>query len=174
MRKDFQDRIDDYILNRMSVEENIQFEAEVNQDESKKEELEFTRNVKSAISSRQSKLTELRKMKMTYEKEQEQLLGQTACVLCDSETERGFTNKKTTKRFWGWWGVGIAASLLVGLFVINPFKYNPTSTAPSSGVMLNDADFVFGAKKAVDNKSMVHDTILSDTIAPYKKGEKYK
>ena len=173
MRKDFQDRIDDYILNRMSVEENIQFETEVNLDESKKEELEFTRNVKSAICSRQSKLTELRKMKMTYEKEQEQLLGQTACVLPGSETERGFTNKKTTKRFW-WWGVGIAASLLVGLFVINPFKYNPTPTDPSSGVMLNDADFVFGAKKAVDNKSMVHDTILSDTLVPYKKGEKYK
>lgn len=173
MRKDFQDRIDDYILNRMSVEENIQFETEVNLDESKKEKLEFTRNVKSAICSRQSKLTELRKMKMTYEKEQEQLLGQTACVLPGSDTERGFTNKKTTKRFW-WWGVGIAASLLVGLFVVNPFKYNPTPTDPSSGVMLNDANFVFGAKKAVDNKSMVHDTILSDTLVPYKKGEKYK
>jgi len=173
MKKDFQDRIDDYILNRMSVEENIQFEAEVNLDESKKEELEFTQNVKSAISSRQSKLTELIKMKMMYEKEQEQLLGQTACVLPDSEIERGFINKKTAKRFW-WWGVGIAASLLVGLFVVNPFKYNPTSTDSSSGVMLNDADFVFGSKKAVDNKSMVHDTILSDTITPYKKGEKRK
>ena len=56
MKKDFQDRIDEYILGRMTDEEKAQFEAEVNQDESKKEQLEFTRNVKGAISSREDKM----------------------------------------------------------------------------------------------------------------------
>ena len=45
MKTDFQDRIDEYILGRMTDEEKAQFEAEVNQDESKREQLEFTINV---------------------------------------------------------------------------------------------------------------------------------
>ena len=56
MKKDFQDRIDEYILDRMSDEEKAQFEAEVSHDESKREQLEFTKDVKSAISSRADKM----------------------------------------------------------------------------------------------------------------------
>ena len=37
MKIDFQDRIDEYILGRMTDEEKAQFEAEVNLDESKKD-----------------------------------------------------------------------------------------------------------------------------------------
>ena len=68
MKKDFQDRIDEYILGRMTDEEKAQFEAEVNQDESKKEQLEFTRNVKGAISSREDKMAKLKMMQRMYDR----------------------------------------------------------------------------------------------------------
>ena len=45
MENDFQDRIDEYILGRMHDEEKAQLEMEINQDESKKEQFEFTKNV---------------------------------------------------------------------------------------------------------------------------------
>ena len=67
MSRDFQDKIDDYVLGRMSVEERADFEKEVDQDEEKREQLEFTRNVKNAISSRQDKLAKMAKMKARYE-----------------------------------------------------------------------------------------------------------
>ena len=69
MNGDFQDRIDDYLLGRMSDEEKIQFEKEVGEDKSKREQLEFTQNVKSAISSREDKLKRLDMMKGMYDDE---------------------------------------------------------------------------------------------------------
>ena len=73
MKKDFQDRIDEYILGRMTDEEKAQFEAEVNQDESKREQLEFTRNVKGAISSREDKMAKLKMMQRMYDRKHQQV-----------------------------------------------------------------------------------------------------
>ena len=62
MRTDLQDLMDKYIFDRMSNEEKAQFEAEVNQDESKIEQLKFTKNIKDAISSREDKMAKLKMM----------------------------------------------------------------------------------------------------------------
>lgn len=108
MSRDFQDKIDDYVLGRMSVEERADFEKEVDLDEEKREQLEFTRNVKNAISSRQDKLAKLAKMKARYE----------------------HNDKASSMRIW-WWVSGIAAALIIGLFVFNPFEMAQTPTQPN-------------------------------------------
>ena len=56
MDEKFQDRIDDYLLNRMNVDEKESFLHEIEQDADKKEQFEFTQNVKASICSREEKL----------------------------------------------------------------------------------------------------------------------
>lgn len=53
MKQEFQDRIDDYIFDMMSDDDKVLFEEEVKQDKSKREQLEFTENLKAAIVSRE-------------------------------------------------------------------------------------------------------------------------
>ena len=54
----FQDRIDEYLLHgdTMSEEDKAQFLKEIEEDDEKKEQYEFTKNVKQAIVSRGEKL----------------------------------------------------------------------------------------------------------------------
>ena len=69
MDEKFQDRIDNYLLNRMDDAEKAKFLREVEQDERKKEQLEFTQNVKDAIRSREEKLLVLKQFQKQYEQE---------------------------------------------------------------------------------------------------------
>ena len=68
----FQDRIDEYLLHSdtMSEEDKAQFLKEIEEDAEKKEQYEFTKNVKQAMVSRGEKLkamTEFQKeMKSHY------------------------------------------------------------------------------------------------------------
>lgn len=135
MNKDFQDRIDDYILGRMSSEEIAKFEEEVNGDESKREQLEFTQNVKKAISSRQEKIARLSEMKMMYDEERNPASRATGTDgICHRPAP-----KKPSRRIW-LWASGIAAIFIIGLLVIRPFDdplYNGV------GAIRGDEDEVF-------------------------------
>jgi hypothetical protein len=126
MENDFQDRIDEYILGRMSDEEKAQLEMEINQDESKKEQFEFTKNVKSAITSREDKLARMRMMKGKYDHEHYQVAASMQPTGTDDRCYapiRQHPEKKPAKRIW-WWASGIAAVLAIGLFFIDPFGLN--------------------------------------------------
>ena len=52
MKQDIQDRIDDYILDRMSTEDRLRFEDEVSQNALEKDRLDFTRNLRVAVNLR--------------------------------------------------------------------------------------------------------------------------
>ena len=69
MDEKFQDRIDNYLLNRMDDAEKMEFLREVEQDEEKKEQLEFTQDVKDSIRSREEKLLALKQFQRQYEQE---------------------------------------------------------------------------------------------------------
>ena len=58
MDNNFQDRIDEYLLHgdTMSEEAKAQFLKEIEEDTEKKEQYEFTKNVKKALKSRGDKL----------------------------------------------------------------------------------------------------------------------
>lgn len=101
----FQDRIDDFLLNRMDEAQKRAFLREVEADEEKKEQLEFTRHVKESIASRAEKLRALAEFRQAYEEEQ----GVAAA------------SEKPKNRV-GWWLSGIAALLVVCFFAIKPMS----------------------------------------------------
>ena len=172
MKKDFQDKIDEYLLGRMTDEEKAQFEAEVNQeDESKREQLEFTRNVKGAISSREDKMAKLKMMQRMYDREHRQVAASMRATGTDdchySPAPQYATDKKPSRRIW-WWASGIAAVLVIGLFVVNPF--GPDSLQTPSGFSPsfrgNPNEMIRGEENDVFDfeTPVINDSIKSDTI----------
>ena len=49
MKEEYQDRIDNYLLGRMSETERVSFERDLNLDDKLKEQYEFTKAVKSGM-----------------------------------------------------------------------------------------------------------------------------
>lgn len=119
----FQDRIDEYLLHceTMSEEDKAQFLKEIEEDAEKKEQYEFTKNVKQAMVSRGKKLkamTEFKKeMKSHY-------------------------HRKT----WLWIS-SIAAVLVIGFFAINPLF---VENSPTDNVRGDEND-VFDMTVPTDN-----------------------
>lgn len=177
MKKDFQDRIDEYILGRMTDEEKAQFEVEVNQDESKREQLEFTRNVKGAISSREDKMAKLKMMQRMYDWEHRQVAASMRATGTDdcqySPAPQYATDKKPSRRIW-WWASGIAAVLVIGLFVVNPFGsdtlqtpsgFSPSFKGSPNEMIRGEENNVFDIETPIMNDSIKNDTIPPrDTI----------
>ena len=102
MDNNFQDRIDEYLLHEdtMSEEDKAQFLKEIEEDAEKKEQYEFTKNVKVAMVSRGEKLkamTEFQKEMTEFQKE----------------------IKHGRRKSWLWIS-SIAAILVIGFFAINP------------------------------------------------------
>ena len=147
MKKDFQDRIDEYVLGRMIDEEKAQFETEVSNDESISEQLEFTRNVKGAISSREEKKSKLKIMKRMYDRKHQQVAASMRATGTDdcqyTPAPQYVEEKKPSRRIW-WWVSGIAAVLVIGLFVVNPFgsdtMQTPSGFSPSFKGIPNDME----------------------------------
>ncbi|MCD8309719.1 MAG: hypothetical protein LUB83_00670 [Prevotellaceae bacterium] len=167
----FQDSIDNYLTGRLTAEEEKRFLEEVAGDKQKKEQLEFTRQVKETITSREEKLKALAGFKKRYEDEHTPF-GRTGT---DSgirfsvsekgerpmpsysqymesrfeETERRAKSKKSSsKKIW-LWVAGIAAVIAVGVFVISPLFM---ATAPDPKSMMPEDhprgdDEVFGPKE---------------------------
>lgn len=173
MKKDFQDRIDEYILGRMTDEEKAQFEAEVNQDESKREQLEFTRNLKGAISSREDKMAKLKMMQRMYDCERQQVAASMRATGTDdcqySHAPQYIEKKKPSKRIWVWVS-GIAAVLVIGLLVVNPFGsdslqtpsgFSPSFKGSPNEMIRGEENDVFDIETPILN-----DPIKNDTIPP--------
>lgn len=171
MKKDFQDRIDEYILGRMTDEDKAQFEAEVNQDESKRERLEFTRDVKGAISSREDKMAKLKMMQRMYDRKHQQVAASMRATGTDdcqcSSAPQYAAEKKPSKQIW-WWASGIAAVLVIGLFVVNPFSsdtlptpsgFSPSFKGSPNEMIRGEEDDVFDFETPVINDSIKNDTI---------------
>ena len=130
----FQDRIDEYLLHSdtMSEEGKAQFLKEIEEDAEKKEQYEFTKNVKQAIVSRGEKLkamTEFKKeMKSHY-------------------------HRKT----WLWIS-SIAAVLVIGFFAINPLFVENSPTDNVRGDE-NDVFDMTVPTDSINNDSISIDTI---------------
>lgn len=95
MDNNFQDRIDEYLLHgdTMPEEAKAQFLKEIEEDTEKKEQYEFTKNVKEALKSRGDKLKAM------------------------AEFQREM--KHGRRRTWLWIS-SVAAILVVGFFAIKP------------------------------------------------------
>lgn len=130
-----QDRIDEYLLrgNNMSEEDKAQFLKEIEEDAEKKEQYEFTKNVKQAMVSRGEKLT----------------------AMTEFQKEMKHSNRKT----WLWIS-SIAAILVVGFFAINPLLVETSSHDNVRGDE-NDVFEMTAPADSIDTDSISSDTITS-------------
>jgi len=109
MNQEYQDKIDKYLLGQMSETESLNFEKEMAEDKDLMEQLEFTKNVKDAISGRNRRLAQIREWKEAYEAKNA------------SEVE---IKNKTAKRHYLYLVSGIAAIFIVGFFLFSPIVFN--------------------------------------------------
>ncbi|MGN8823898.1 hypothetical protein ACTNDF_02265 [Segatella copri] len=129
----FQDRIDEYLLHSetMSEEDKAQFLKEIEEDAEKKEQYEFTKNVKVAMVSRGEKLK----------------------AMTEFQKEMKHSNRKT----WLWIS-SIAAVLVIGFFAINPLF---VENSPTDNVRGNENDVfdMTVPTDSINNDSISTDTI---------------
>ena len=132
----FQDRIDEYLLHceTMSEEYKAQFLKEIEEDAEKKEQYEFTKNVKQAMVSRGKKL----KAMTEFQKEM-----------------KSHHHRKT----WLWIS-SIAAVLVIGFFAINPLFVENSPTDNVRGDE-NDVFEMTAPADSIDTDSISSDTITS-------------
>lgn len=130
----FQDRIDEYLLHSdtMSEEDKAQFLKEIEEDAEKKEQYEFTKNVKQAMVSRGEKL----KAMTEFQKEM-----------------KSHHHRKT----WLWIS-SIAAVLVIGFFAINPLFVENSPTDNVRGDE-NDVFDMTVPTDSINNDSISTDTI---------------
>ncbi len=157
----FQDRIDEYLLHSdtMSEEDKAQFLKEIEEDAEKKEQYEFTKNVKQAIVSRGEKLkamTEFQKENETHDEKR-----MTACSCPEYRQTEGIkiVGHKSNFRKKLVWFSGIAAVLVIGFFAINPLF---VENSPTDNVRGDEND-VFDMTAPTD--SISNDSISTDTIS---------
>ena len=134
MDNNFQDRIDEYLLyeDTMSEEDKAQFLKEIEEDAEKKEQYEFTKNVKQAMVSRGEKL----KAMTEFQKEM-----------------KSHYHRKT----WLWTS-SIAAILVIGFFAINPLFVENSPTDNVRGDE-NDVFDMTVPTDSINNDSISTDTI---------------
>lgn len=132
----FQDRIDEFLLHNdaMSEEDKAQFLKEIEDDVEKREQYEFTKNVKMAMVSREEKL----KAMTEFQKEM-----------------KSHHYRKT----WLWIS-SIAAILVVGFFAINPLLVETSSHDNVRGDE-NDVFEMTAPADNIDTDSISSDTITS-------------
>ena len=136
MNYNFQDRIDEYLFHgdTMSEEDKAQFLKEIEEDAEKKEQYEFTKNVKQAMVSRGEKL----KAMTEFQKEM-----------------KSHYHRKT----WLWTS-SIAAILVIGFFAINPLFVENSPTDNVRGDE-NDVFELTAPADSIDTVSISTDTITS-------------
>ena len=129
----FQDRIDEYSLHdeTMSEEEKVQFLKEIEENAEKKEQYEFTKNVKQAMVSRGEKL----KAMTEFQKE----------------------IKHGRRKSWLWIS-SIAAILVIGFFAINPLFVENSPTDNVRGDE-NEVFDMTAPTDSISNDSISTDTI---------------
>lgn len=135
MDNNFQDRIDEYLLHgdSLSEEAKAQFLKEIEEDEEKREQYEFTKNVKQAMISRGEKL----KAMTEFQKEM----------------------KHSYMKTWLWMS-SIAAVLVVGFFAIDPLFVGNSPTDNVRGDE-NDVFEMTAPADSVATDSISTDTITS-------------
>lgn len=122
MNEQQQDKIDEYLLGRMSVEGKKRFEQELLENKCLREQYNYTRLLKETIS--EYALLQERMSRWDREMEEEQQNEKLLEVAAVSDASSGMAVKFKNLRIWIWIS-GIAAVLVVGLFVINPFIIKP-------------------------------------------------
>ncbi len=149
MNQDFQDRIDQYLLHgdTMSEEDKAHFLKEIEEDAEKRDQYEFTKNLKAALVSRDQKLKAI------------------------AEFQQECKRRKPTRRNLLLWVSGIAAALVIGFFAVDIMT---VGDAPNDNVRGGEDVFEQVAPShsvpcnSSEKHKMPNDTTDIDTIAKHK------
>jgi len=141
MKIEFQDHIDDYLLDRMSDEDSKVFEQELKNDDELREQMEFTKDVQTATKSRNEKLAKMQEWEDDYEWEEDRGVaaryrptgsGYESCSIPSMDQTRSMP--RFSGRQYLYWISGIAAIFIVGFFLIHNYMggkedmmFNPSS-----------------------------------------------
>lgn len=142
MKIEFQDHIDDYLLGRMSDEGRKVFEQELKNDDELREQMKFTKDVKTATKSRNEKLAKMQEWKNDYEWEDDRGVaaaryrptgsGYESCPAPSMDHTRAMP--RSSGKQYLYWISGIAAIFIVGIFLIHHYMggedemlFNPSS-----------------------------------------------
>ena len=160
MDNNFQDRIDEYLLHSdtMSEEDKAQFLKEIEEDAEKKEQYEFTKNVKQAIVSRGEKLKAMTEFQKENETQDEKRMTACSCPEYRQTEDIKIVGHKSNFRKKLVWFSGIAAVLVIGFFAINPLF---VENSPTDNVRGDEND-VFDMTAPTD--SISNDSISTDTV----------
>ena len=162
MDEKFQDRIDNYLLNRMDDAEKTEFLREVDQDKEKKEQLEFTQDVKDSIRSREEKIQALKQFQKQYEQERRAAAyratgSERGACYCPAPEVTTTEPVRPKKKIWLWLS-GVAAVLVVGFFAIKPmFDFEPSPNyngAPMEQMRGGDEVFSPAPADSMDNDTL--------------------
>ena len=162
MDNNFQDRIDEYLLHEdtMSEEAKAQFLKEIEEDTEKKEQYEFTKNVKEALKSRGDKLKAMTEFQKENETQDEKRMRACSCPCPEykeAEDIKIVGHKSNFRKKLVWFS-GIAAVLVIGFFAINPLF---DGESPNGNVR-GEEDDVFEMEAPVD--SIANDSTSTDTV----------
>lgn len=148
MKFEYQEKIDNYVQDRMSENEIKDFEQELSQKKELLDQLKYTKAIKQSIISREEKMAKLRE----WESEDQ---IQEPVKFPATGTESSDKPIYERRNLW-YWISGIAAVLVVGFFIVSPlymfygesegpvkFQKNEDSRKPSpSFEQINECDSI--------------------------------
>lgn len=163
MDNNFQDRIDEYLLHgdTMSEEAKAQFLKEIEEDTEKKEQYEFTKNVKKALKSRGEKLKAMTEFQKENETQDEMRIRTCSCPCPEyreAEDTKIVGHKSNFRKKLVWFS-GIAAVLVIGFFAINPLFIEKNSPTDNVRGGENDVFDMTVPTDSIDNDSISKDTV---------------
>lgn len=126
MKKEFQDRIDNYLLHRMTEEQRKAFEQELLTDEELRDQLEFTRAVQRTVRSRNEKLEAMERWRDDY------VWGEANSHKPIANSQQSRANRTRQVLLWT---SGIVAILVAGFFIFRTLHSDEVSV-PNKPIIL--------------------------------------
>ena len=134
MKIKYQDRVDEYVLHRMSYKERKVFEQDVDCDEELNDQLSFTKDVQQVLKSRNEKLAKMNKW------QKEDIREGYDIDMAEFRSGRSII----------YWLSGIAVVFVIGFFAFQ--KFNMTEQLSSDVPYVNNSNITFSG-----NSTTFHD-----------------
>lgn len=125
MNIEYQEKIDNYVLGKMTTEERKSFEEELTVNKELREQYDFTLQLKNAITSRQEKLKLLKFWEEHYPTEPQYRPTGT-----EFDNSKYHPRHSSPKKMIMWFS-SIAAVLIIGFFALRPSVYVSSPSKPN-------------------------------------------
>ena len=152
MKIDYQDRIDEYLLNRMTDEERSTFEQDVNHDEEIQDQLSFTKDVQQIVIRRNEMLAKMKQWEEEAMGEEDDInvtefratgSGYDYCPTPSGEEKRPIAHSSGRRVVY--WLSGIAAVFVVGFFLFQNLYVTDTANDYLSSIQMSEVTLRAGS-----------------------------